>query len=699
MSAWVAVLFWLAGITALVSGLLRLKTKEGRTPRFVFLLISLISAAGLASIPFFAKASGDWWISGFVFPVATFLPFLWLVFSFCFARENYYSTLRRWRIWLGISAITTAVFAVVSRSHPLVLLQADARGNPEVFVTALGKWYVILALLVASFVLINVESTYRAATGIYRRRLRPSFFTIALFFGAVIYSASSAVLKDSLSIRHAFAGAVISLFMFPSVGFYLRSYQLQKSGVFIKRQAVYSSVGIILIGLYLMFVGAIGKALQLIGADIKVFYSIIAAFLVIVLFISILVSSSLKSRLRKSVDKAVYSGSPTQYEEDLASFSEEISTTLAVSDLVGKLSEMLREKLEVERLWLYLAHPHMPVFYRVYPASDANTSQVPKLSGFADWLFRHGEAIEFEDLIERLRLSGEELPASGLPDASEVMVCLPLIAKQNLVGILFLGKRPSAKGTSFTHQEIQFISAVGNQFALAVLSARLAEELLAARQIESFHKFSTFVMHDLKNSVSMLSMLLQNFNANASNPEFQKSALVTIQGAIDRMRTLITKLRSSVPLESQALSDCSPPEIVISLRDKLGLDRLNGLRYEERLQAVGPVRVDIEALTGIVENLIVNAIEAMPNGGDLTVSVFESDGEAVIEVKDTGGGMDTEFIDTRLFRPFETTKKKGLGIGLYQSRDLLDKLGGRFRVTSRIGEGSVFQVILPRSHG
>jgi len=203
-------------------------------------------------------------------------------------------------------------------------------------------------------------------------------------------------------------------------------------------------------------------------------------------------------------------------------------------------------------------------------------------------------------------------------------------------------------------------------------------------------------MHDLKNSISMLSMLMQNFDANVDNPEFLKSALVTIKGAVGRMQSVISKLKSSELVSTQTVSNCNPVDIVVSLRGKLGLESIDRINYVEKISETRPIEVDAEKLGGIVENLIINAIEAMPQGGDLIVSVFETDDAVTIEVKDSGVGMEPEFINKKLFKPFETTKKQGLGIGLYQSRDQLDRMGGTFSVSSKLGEGTTFKIIFEK---
>jgi len=695
MSSWEVSLFLAGSAVCLISGLLPLSTKESRIPRSLFFIQALLNAICLGLFPFYAKLELSEYLSRLLVISALILPGVWLTFSLSFARESYYTHLWRWKWWLSISAAVIGLFILVSFYNPLVVARIDASGNPELFVTGYGKWFIILLLLVSSFVLINTESTYRASTGIYRRKLRPSFVLIAAYFAVVIFSSSNAILKDYLTVGHVEILAGVSIVLFPVVGYYLRTYQLQKSGVYIRRQAVYSSVGIILIGLYLIIVGAVGKALQLIGADTRVFYSILAAFLVIVVFLSLLLSGSLKKRIRGFVDKSFYAGAPVDHQDDLAAFAEDISTTLDISQLVSKLSSLLREKLAIDRVWLYLEHGQLPYYTLVYPKTESRGWQIAKDGGFTDWIFRHGEAIEQDNLIARLSAANIEVPTEDLPETTESSVCIPLIAKHRMVGILIFERK--AKSESFSHHDIQFVSAVGNQFALAALSARLSEDLLAARQIESFHKFSTYVVHDLKNSISMLSMLIQNFESNSDNPEFLKSAIVTVRGAVARMNGIISKLRAPDTSPERTLSDCNAADILVTLRNKLALDKLDRIEFTERIGTAPRIRANEEVLTGVVENLIVNAIEAMPQGGELTVALYEEDNCAVIEVGDTGIGMDQEFINGRLFKPFETTKKKGLGIGLYQARDQLERMGGRFSVSSRLGEGTTFKVLMTRS--
>jgi len=691
MALWQITLFELASAVCLISAFVPRKTREANTPKYIFSALAILSATVFALLPFVLE--GRTHLVNSMFNVAmSVLPSLWIIFSIVFARGNYHKHLANSKLWVFSVIVVSILFGIVTQSYPSIT--NTGRDDGVIVVTGIGKWLAVFVLLSASMSIVNVERTFRSSSGIYRRRLAIPFLLAILYSTSIILGASNLIISDAMSSVYVLVPAVLATGLFPSIANYIRTYQIQKSGVFLKRQAVYSSVAIILIGIYLVFVGAVGRGLDMLGADTGVFYSILAAFLVIVLFLVLLLSGSVKRRIKKFVDTTVYSGSPADYQDDLAGFSEEIATTLDVSNLVDKLSDLIRTTLGVHTIWLYVKHPHMPSLTRVYPRDGDESGQIDFETHFVDWIFRHGEAIELSDLKSRFEQIEEKLP-QGLPPEDEVAICTPLIAKHELVGILFVGNRDNRK--SFRHDDIQFISAVSNQFALAVLSASLSEQLLAARQIESFNKFSTFIMHDLKNSISMLSMLIQNYEANRGDPDFQKSAFSTIQGAVGRMQNIISKLRASELDETPAISDCHAHEIVLSLKRKLAFDTIEGIELREQIEPVPPIRADSGKLLIILENLVVNAIEAMPQGGMLTIEVGQDNEDVVITISDTGVGMEREFINKRLFTPFETTKKKGLGIGLYQSRDHLERMGGRFRVNSKLGEGTTFSVIIPAS--
>ena len=198
-------------------------------------------------------------------------------------------------------------------------------------------------------------------------------------------------------------------------------------------------------------------------------------------------------------------------------------------------------------------------------------------------------------------------------------------------------------------------------------------------------------MHDLKNLVSQLSLLVANAERHKHNPEFQRDMLETVDLSVQKMRLLLHKLARGSAVESSA---------------RLQLDRLlrqavaikSGADPRPQLDIVDAglmVTADATRLERVIGHLIQNAVEATPKEGRVTVRLSRAQGEAIIECIDTGSGMDEDFIRERLFKPFETTKSAGMGIGVFESREYIQELGGRIEVHSQQPGGTVFRIHLP----
>ena len=694
MFLWEQIILIGAPVALILFSLLSLFGKTGKFSRI------LLFAGALLFAWFFFRFQAefpDFTVTEYFYPVdinitMALLPVVWLLFSLVFAREDYSDSLNRYRIGIGLGLFFGAVFVIAGYFYPLLVIQPNDDGINSLYITRLGQWYFLYMIILTAMIMINFESTYRASWGVYRRKIRPVILLIGILLVALLLTSSLILLSGELNRYYISVLAVMMSLTVMFISAYLRRYEAQQSGVFVRQQAIYSSVAIIVIGFYLILAGAIGKIIQVIGGDVKLYISVLGALIIFVGFLALIVSRSIKERIKGTVDRT-FQGRQMDFETELAIFSEEIATILDPAELTEKILELLRDRLGIGRLYLYYTDPHQENLQLIYPKSTESELDIKIGSRgvFADWIFRHGEAMVMEDLLERLNAERDKIPEYEALSSMEIAICLPLIAKQKLVGILFLG--PKVNNDRFLHQEIQFISSISHQFSLALFSARLSEELLAAKQIESFHKFTTFVMHDLKNSVSMLSMLLQNYESNKDNPEFQKSVIPTISGAVQRMQTIIEKLKSGGKADTFRKSDCNLKRILLSLEDKLKLADNRKINYVNNVSDAAVVRADEEKLTEVIRNLIINALEAMPEGGEIKAETKIEADNIILDIADSGMGMSEEFVASKLFQPFATTKAKGLGIGLYQSKEWLEKMGARIKVQSAPGRGTCFSII------
>lgn len=234
----------------------------------------------------------------------------------------------------------------------------------------------------------------------------------------------------------------------------------------------------------------------------------------------------------------------------------------------------------------------------------------------------------------------------------------------------------------------------GSQAASYLAQKESANALMVARQFESFNRMSTFVVHDLKNLVSQLSLLLPNAEKHKNNPAFQKDMLDTVDYSVKKMRLLLHKLNRESSIEKPL---------------PLSIDRLLQQAVALKSAAVPKPTLEIvdsglmvlaiwDRLERVIGHIIQNAIEATSKDGQVLIRLFRQDEFIVVECKDNGQGMSEDFIQEKLFKPFESTKSAGMGIGAFESREYIHELGGRLEVASRQSSGTIFRIMLLR-HG
>jgi putative PEP-CTERM system histidine kinase len=204
---------------------------------------------------------------------------------------------------------------------------------------------------------------------------------------------------------------------------------------------------------------------------------------------------------------------------------------------------------------------------------------------------------------------------------------------------------------------------------------------------------STFFVHDLKNAVSGLNLMLKNLPVHFDDPEFRADALRGIGNTVSRIDMMIERLsalRKKVELRfEEADLNALVEETIARQQD------LRDIRIEKHLGAVPGISADREHLRSVIANLLLNARDALGADGLIEVTTADEDGRAVLSIRDNGCGMSAEFMRDSLFRPFQSTKKKGLGIGMFQSRTIVERHGGRIQVESQAGKGTTFRVSLP----
>jgi putative PEP-CTERM system histidine kinase len=242
-------------------------------------------------------------------------------------------------------------------------------------------------------------------------------------------------------------------------------------------------------------------------------------------------------------------------------------------------------------------------------------------------------------------------------------------------------------------EELDLMKCIGDQAGRHLLNIRLSEQLLRSKELEAFQAMSTFFVHDLKNVAFTLSLMLENLPKRFEDPDFRKDALQSIDRTVRRIQGLIANLGL---VRQQLELNVREVDLNELLRATLkGLDPTVQELVQTDLNPLPLARVDPDQMQSVVVNLLLNARDAIHGSGGIRLETRAAKGWVVVSVSDTGPGMTLEFIQRSLFRPFRTTKKNGVGVGLFHAKKVIEAHQGRIEVRSKPGEGTVFLLHIP----
>jgi putative PEP-CTERM system histidine kinase len=261
---------------------------------------------------------------------------------------------------------------------------------------------------------------------------------------------------------------------------------------------------------------------------------------------------------------------------------------------------------------------------------------------------------------------------------------------ERLYGVMILGRPRVSRQLAW--EDFDLLKTVTRQAASYLAEQDTSEALAAARQFEAFNKRFAFVIHDIKNLASQLSLILSNAEKHRGNVQFQNDMIETVRQSVEKINRMLKQLHA----EPERSAPRAAVELAALLSDIVATQKQLGPDISLELRANGlSVAADEDRLKAVVEQLVQNAVDAVGGKGRVQVRLAGEGKMAVIEVEDDGPGMDDEFVRDKLFHPFATTKGVGYGIGAYESRDFASSLGGRLEVTSQPGRGTIMRMRLP----
>ncbi len=317
----------------------------------------------------------------------------------------------------------------------------------------------------------------------------------------------------------------------------------------------------------------------------------------------------------------------------------------------------------------------------------------PTITRLAD-LLGTGRIVALDDLRGA---SADPAEAGAIPEwilaDREAWAIVPLIHFEQFAGAVLLDRPAVARTLDW--EDFDLLRVAGRQVASYLAEAQGQEALSEAQRFEEFNRRFAFIMHDIKNLVSQLSLVARNAERHADKPEFRADMIATLNASTARMNDLLAKLSQHHKARPEAPRAIGIANVVNAVATAKRAQHPIIIAGDPRLLAVAdPVRLE-----AALAHLVQNAIDASAPADPVTVAMQRNGDHTVIEVRDTGAGMTADFIAGQLFRPFASTKDNGFGIGAYEARALIAAMNGHIAVRSTAGAGSCFTINLPAATG
>jgi signal transduction histidine kinase len=532
----------------------------------------------------------------------------------------------------------------------------------------------LIALAVNVLVLHLFENSYRAANVPAKVTLKYPLLGVILASVMNFVMMSRLVLLSEVDDYFISVGALGMIIFCITMLYAGWRYPVFEVRTVVDRGKASSVVSVVIAGLYLLAFALITWTSRLIGMPYERFGTMVVSVFFIFILLAILISGKARRRLRSFVNENFRPGL-YNYRREWRHYARLMTSSSTIDDLLSNTISSLCETMMVKKGLIY---------------ADIGSGKA------ADYGLEK-EEIDAASSGELTGLfSGSPLLMTavgpGMPEWIKALAFLTIGGEAR--GFIALGRKDF--GRPWSEEDRDFLSTISDQAALALENLLMEERQLESKQLESFNRFASFVIHDLKNTVGMLSLTAENARDNIHDREFQEDAIDTVERSVQKMRRLIDSLNAhkAPTTVSRTLTDAAE-----AARERIAtLERLAS-KKEVTIDLVpeGGIRafIDPSALARIVENLVLNSIEAVDDGGSVEVRISLQGETLTLIVSDDGPGFDRDFLEDGLFRPFMSTKKNGLGVGLVLCKALAEAHGGSISVSSLPGGGATVKIELP----
>ncbi len=581
-------------------------------------------------------------------------------------------------VWVIVAIGLLAITAFSLHSAPSLAVAIFGRGTRAGFFAPMA--FAIVGLML-------VEQVYRNISAHARWGIKPLCLGLGATYCFDLYMYSNAFLFNQLDIDVWSSRGVANLLIVPLIAVSTARNKDWAFEIAVSRQVVFHSTTLLGSGIYLVAIAGAGYFVRYFGNHWGGALQVMFLFAGLLIFGMLFHSGSLRSKLRVLLNKHFYNYR-YDYREEWLRFTQSLTVGDRNLGLLEHAINALADLVESPGGMLWLVEPSG----ELRQAARLNMPEVLAVESgdgaLVEFLVRTQWVIDLSDNQEQPEKYADANLPEWLRSIPDAWLVVPLAAAGELFGFIILAK--SRAKIDLNWEVLDLLKTAGSQAASYIAYMRAAEALLEAKKFDSFNRMSAFVVHDMKNLVAQLSLLLKNAERHKDNPEFQADMLSTISNAVERMKQLLLQLRAgSTPVNGPCPVDLAP---IVRRIEKAR----SGQKPKLILEKGEPIEVlgHPDRLERVIGHLVQNAIDATPDDGRVWLKLIRDKDQAIVEVGDTGHGMSREFVQEGMFKPFQTTKAAGMGIGAYESSQYIRELGGRIFVDSRENVGTVVRIEL-----
>ena len=587
---------------------------------------------------------------------------------------------RRWITTITLTALLVALVLTLYLEHFALQMWAVKK----------IYFHSIINLSMSLVGLMLTEQLFRNSRLEKRWSVKYLFLGLLTLFGYDFLVYADATLFKALDENLWFARGYVSSIAMPLLAIAVARNRQWSVDVFVSRKLVFYSASLIAAGLYLLVMAAAGYYIQSYGGDWGDIFLTVFMFIAFIVLVVLLFSDTLRAYIKLNLGKHFFRYK-YDYRGEWLKLTEKMSQSAIGSDLHKVVIRSLADIVDCSggMLWLRedaigyvcMAQRNIDIPNHIFTLDDPLIQKLHKQSEIIDIL-------EYKE--KNQQENDTEIP-EWLYEMKKPWLLIPLMHQENLLGFVILNKSRVAWEINWEDRDL--LNAASFHVASYLAFWQATEALKQGEQFAAFNRLSSFVVHDLKNLIMQLGLVVRNSEKFRDNPEFYQDAFKTVKNATDKMQRLLEQL-------AKGRFELQKPEVLV-LRNVLEqvVRQFSGYSPVPQLDSsLGDVRVvaSRDRFVSVLGHLIRNAQEATADDGQVVVRAEQRSGDLVISIEDTGQGMDMNFIRERLFKPFETTKgNAGMGVGVYESREFVQSIGGRMEVMSAPGSGTTILIILP----